>query len=61
LIDQQNLAHLRFEFGIASFQIVLHLLRMQRLFSQDSVHGCFGGASQRPVACLRGVLAHMPG
>ena len=61
LINQQNLAHFGFEFRIASFQIVLHLLRMQRLISQDSVHGRFGGVSQRPVACPRGVLAHMPG
>jgi hypothetical protein len=25
------------------------------------MNGRFGGVSQRPVACLRGVLAHMPG
>ena len=61
LINQQNLAHFGFEFGIASFQIVLHLLRMQRLIGQNSVHGRFGSVSQRSVAGPLGVLAHMPG
>ena len=61
LIHQQNLAHLGFQIGVAPFQVIRDLFRMQRSFGQDSVNRGFGRARQRTISRLAGMLAHMPG
>src|SRR5260221_675654 len=60
-IDAQNLRHLRFEIGIATFQVVAHLVRLDLLLAKDLAHRALDQVGKTFVPRRRSVLARMAG
>ena len=60
-IDQEYFSHLLLQLRIPSFQIVLHLVRLQGLGSENALDGGFPGLGQGWVASLGSFLPYMPG
>ena len=60
-IDAQNLRHLRLEVGVALFQIVAHLVRLDFLLAEYLAHRALNQTSQTFVPRRRPMLARMAG
>src|SRR6476620_7147913 len=56
-INAQNLRHLLLEFGIATFQIVAHLVRLDFLLAEDLAHRALNQLGETFVPRRRAVLA----
>ena len=56
-INAQNLGHLLLELGIATFQIVAHLVRLDFLLAQDLAHRALNQPGETFVPRRRAVLA----
>ena len=58
-IDAQNLRHLLLELGVATFQIVTHLVRLDFLLAEDLAHRALDQIGETFVPRRRPVLARM--
>jgi len=58
-IDAQNLRHLLFEFGVAVFKIVAHLMRLDFLFAEYLAHRALDQLGKTRVPRRRSMLARM--
>src|SRR6266516_7946213 len=58
-IDAQNLRHLRLEIGIATFQVVAHLVRLDVLLAEDLAHRPLDQVGETFVPRRRSVLVRM--
>jgi hypothetical protein len=58
-IDAQNLRHLLLELGIAAFQIVTHLMRLDFLLAKNLAHRALDKIGETFVPSGGGVLARM--
>ena len=56
-INAQNLGHLLLELGIATFQIVAHLVRLDFLQAEDLAHRALNQPGETVVPRRRAVLA----
>ena len=60
-VDTQNLRHLLLELGVASFQVVAHLVRLDVLLAEDLAHRALDQMGERFVPRRRSTLARMTG
>src|SRR6202035_3707698 len=60
-VDTQNLRHLLLELGVASFQVVAHLVRLDFLLAEDLAHRALDQMGETFVPTRRSVLARMTG
>ena len=58
-INAQNLGHLLLELGVATFQIVAHLVRLDFLLAEDLAHRALDQPGETFVPRRRAVLARM--
>jgi hypothetical protein len=60
-VDTQNFRHLGLELGVAAFQIVAHLVRLDFLLTEKLAHGALSQTGETLVTRRRSVLARMAG
>src|SRR6478672_3733882 len=60
-VDTQNLRHLLLELGVASFQVVAHLVRLDVLLAEDLAQRALDQMGETFVPCRRSALARMTG
>src|SRR5580704_4084459 len=60
-VDTPNLRHLLLELGVASFQVVAHLVRLDVLLAEDLAHRALDQMGETFVPCRRSALARMTG
>ena len=60
-VDTQNLRHLLLELGVAPFQVVAHLVRLDVLLAEDLAHRALDQMGETFVPCRRSALARMTG
>ena len=58
-IDAENLRHLLLELGVAAFQVVAHLVRLDFLLAEDLTHRALNQLGETFVPRRRSVLARM--
>ena len=60
-IHAQDFGHLGIEFGIATLEIIAHLVRLDRVRREDLAQRTLSERREAVVSCLRAVFANVPG